>query len=37
MDIVKTKLFISITDKDKTNRIIRLFKRHNVTYSCSVN
>ena len=37
MDNVKTKLFITITDKDKTNRVIRLFKRHNVTYSCSIN
>lgn len=36
-DIVKTKLFISIADKDKTERIIKLFKRYNINYSCSIN
>jgi nitrogen regulatory protein PII len=37
MDIVKTKLFITIADKDKTNRVMKLFKRYNVSNSCSMN
>lgn len=37
MDNVKTKLFVTITDKDKTNRVMKLFKRYNISYSCSLN
>ncbi len=36
-DIVKTKLFVTIVDKDKTERIVKLFKRYNINYSCSIN
>lgn len=36
-DIVKTKLFITIADKDRVERIIKLYKRHGVKYSCSMN
>ena len=36
-EYVKTKLFITISDKDKTDRIVRLFKRYNINYSCSIN
>ncbi len=37
MENVKTKVFISITDKDKTERVLKLFRRHKITYSCSIN
>ncbi len=37
MDIVKTKLFVTIVDKDRTERITKLFKRFNITNSCSLN
>lgn len=37
MDNVKTKLFVTITDKDKTSRVMKLFKRYNISYSCSLN
>ena len=37
MHNVKTKLFVTITDKDKTNRVMKLFKRYNISYSCSLN
>lgn len=36
-EYVKTKLFVTISDKDKTDRIVRLFKRYNINYSCSIN
>lgn len=36
-NVVKTKMFITIADKDKINRITKLYRRHNVTYSLSVN
>ena len=36
-DLVKTKLFITIADKDRTERIVKLFKRYNINYSCSIN
>ena len=35
--LMKTKLLITIADKDKIDRIMKLFKRHKVTYSCSIN
>ena len=37
MENIKTKVFLSITDKDKTDRVLKLFKRHKITYSCSIN
>ena len=37
MELIKTKLFITITDKDKTDRVIKLFKKYNITNSCSIN
>ena len=36
-EYVKTKLFVTITDKDRTERIVKLFKRYNINYSCSIN
>lgn len=36
-DLVKIKLFITIADKDRTERIVKLFKRYNINYSCSIN
>ena len=36
-EIVKTKLLVSIADKDRVDRIIKLYKRHKISYSCSVN
>ena len=36
-EFVKTKLFVTIADKDKTDRIVRLFRRYNINYSCSIN
>ena len=36
-NIVKTKLLVTIADKDRIERIIKLYKRYNVTYSCSIN
>lgn len=36
-EYVKTKLFVTIADKDRTDRIVRLFKRYNISYSCSIN
>ena len=36
-DLVKTKMFITIADKDRTERIVKLFKRYNINYSCSIN
>ena len=30
-EIVKTKLFVTIVDKDRTDRIVRLFKRYNIS------
>lgn len=36
-DVVKTKLLVSIADKDKVDRILKLYKKHKITYSCSVN
>ena len=35
-DIVKTKVFITIADKDRIDRIIKLYKKYNITYSCSM-
>lgn len=36
-DIVKTKVLVTITDKGKEDKILRLYKRHKVTYSFSIN
>ena len=36
MENIKTKVFVSITDKDKTERVLKLFRRYRITYSCSV-
>ncbi len=36
MENIKTKVFVSITDKDKTERVLKLFRRYKITYSCSV-
>ena len=36
-EIVKTKLLVSIADKDRVDRIIKLYKRYKISYSCSVN
>ena len=35
-EYVKTKMFVTIADKDKTDRIVKLFKRYNINYSSSV-
>lgn len=35
--IVKTKLLVTITDKGKEEKILRLYKRHKITYSISIN
>ena len=35
--IIKTKLLVTITDKEKDEKILRLYKRHKVTYSISIN
>lgn len=35
-DIIKTKVLVTIADKDRLDRIIKLYKRYNVTYSCSM-
>ena len=37
MDIVKTKMLITITDKNKNRKIINLYKKHNVKYSLILN
>ena len=34
---VKTKLFVTIVDKEREERIIKLFKRYNINYSFSIN
>lgn len=36
-DIVKTKLLVTIADKDKISRVIKHLKKFSVTYSCSIN
>ena len=36
-DIIKTKLLVTITDKGKDDKILRLYKRHKITYSVSIN
>ena len=36
-NVVKTKLLVTIANKDRIDRIIKLYKRYNVTYSCSIN
>lgn len=36
-NIVKTKLFVTIADKDRIDRIIKVYKRYGITYSCSLN
>lgn len=36
-EIVKTKLFVTIVDKEREERIIKLFKRYNINYSFSIN
>lgn len=36
-EYVKTKLFVTIADKDRTDRVVRLFRRYNINYSCSIN
>lgn len=37
MDIVKTKVLLTITDKNKNRKIINLYKKHNVKYSFILN
>ena len=37
MDNIKTKVFITISDKDKSERILKLFKRYKINYNCSIN
>ena len=37
MDIVKTKMLLTITDKNKNRKIINLYKKHNVKYSLVLN
>ena len=34
---IKTKLLVTIADKDRIDRIVRLYKRRNITYSCLIN
>ena len=36
-DIIKTKLLVTITDKDKGSRILRLYRRHRISYSIRIN
>ena len=36
-EIIKTKLLVTITDKGKEEKALRLYKRHKVTYSISIN
>ena len=36
-DVVKTKMLITITDKNKYSKILRLYKRHKITYSFLIN
>ena len=36
MDIVKTKTLVTIVDKEKEEKILKLFRRHKITYSCSI-
>jgi len=35
--ILRTKLLVAITDKGKEDKILRLYKRHRVSYSFSIN
>lgn len=35
-NIVKTKILITIADKDKVGRVIKHFKKFDVNYSCSI-
>ncbi len=36
-NIVKTKLLVSIATKDHIEKMVKLYKRHKITYSCSIN
>ena len=36
-DIIKTKLLITIAAKDRMKKMIKLYKRHKINYSCSIN
>jgi nitrogen regulatory protein PII len=36
-EYVKTKLLVTIADKDRIDRVLKLFKRHKISYSCSIN
>lgn len=36
-DIIKTKVLVTITDKGKDDKILRLYKRHKITYSFLIN
>lgn len=36
-DIVKTKVLVTITDKGKDEKILRLYKRHKIRYSFLIN
>ena len=36
-DIVKTKIFVTIVDKNREERIIKMFKRYNIDCSYSIN
>jgi hypothetical protein len=37
MEDIKTKLLITITDKNKNNKIINLYKKYNINYSIELN
>ncbi len=36
-EIVKTKVLVTITDRGKDDKILRLYKRHKITYSFKIN
>lgn len=36
-DIIKTKVLVTITDKGKDDKILRLYRRHKITYSFLIN
>ena len=36
MDIVKTKTLITIVDKEKEDKILKLLRKHKISYSCSI-
>ena len=36
-ELIKTKVLVAITDKGREEKILRLYKRHKVLYSISIN